>query len=190
MNRFPNLRRLSLYTALAGLAALALGELRDGRGFSAGIGSLLRGIASPVDDGSLIAVVCFAAALLLAAADYVVSLYRIAAGTRLAAALTRDAGVEQPSFRERLARAVEILGERRRSAPERASAAIDELFTPIAGDGVTVSQPTPFSAASRADAASTTVRDWKVRAAQRTGVSGQTDRWAMPAADDEKGDNA
>lgn len=190
MNRPPDLRRLSLYAALAGLAALALGELRDGKGFSAGLGPLLRGITNPsTDDGSLIAIACFAAAALLAAAGYAASLYRVAAGTRLAAALTRDSGVEQPSFRERLARAAAILGERRRPAPERASAAIDELFTPIAGEGVTVSRPTPFSS-TEANTTAAPVRDWKARAAQRTGVSGQTERWAMPAANEEKGDNA
>ena len=186
MSRLPDLRRLSLLAALTGLAALALGELRDGDGFTAGIAPLLRGISAPTVDGGLIPLLCFAAASLLAAAGYAASLYRIAAGTRLAAALTRNAGVDQPSFRERIARAAEILAERRLPAPERASAAIDELFTPIAGEGVHVSHPTPFSATSREET-TPPVRDWRARAGQRTGVSGQTDRWATPGRDDETG---
>lgn len=187
MSTTPDLRRLSLLAAVAGLAALAVGELASGEGFTAGLGPLVRGIANPSAEGGLVPMLCFAAACLLAAASYAGSLYRIAAGTRLVAALTRDAGVEQPSLRVRIARAVEILVERRGSAPERASAAIDELLVPLAGEGVSVSHPSPFTALGGDAPAEPATRDWRARAGQRTGVSGQTDRWATPARDDEEG---
>lgn len=187
MSRLPNLPRLSRYAALAGVGAFVLLDLANGEGFSFGLSYLACAVlteglaggsctANGVAAG-VIPTLLFAVALAAAAAAYVGSLVEIAAGTRLAAAIVRRPGAPRPSLRDRIRRAAQILGERRRPASERASEAIDALLTPIAGEGVRVIRPEPIRPA--------TTMPWQARAAQRTGTTGNTDRWATPRDDEE-----
>ena len=186
MSRLPDLSRLSRAAALAGVGSLILADLVSDDGFTLGLRYLKRAV---LDEGLLgtryaggeaggpIAVLFFAVAIAAALAAYGQSLARVGAGTRLAAAIGRrpDAAI---SLRDRIRRAAAILVERRRPAADRASEAIDALLTPIAGEGVRVIRPEPVRPV--------VARPWQVRAAQRTNVTGNTDRWAAPRTDDEE----
>jgi hypothetical protein len=191
MSRPFDLDRLSLYAALAGVASLVVADLLGGGGFSLGLSHLFRGIVGEGllgrayeggEAGGVLPLACFALALLLAVAAYVRAAAGVAAGTRLAAAITRRPGDPAPGLADRLRRARTILLERRGApAPARTSAAIDALLVPIAGEGVTVSRPEPLEPRPAA------AMPWRARAGQRTTSEGNSDRWSIPGRDEEDG---
>ena len=188
MSRTPDLSRLSLYAALAGVGSFILLDLANGDGFSFGLSYLAcallaEGLAggSCVASGETAGIVpslLFFVAISAAAIAYLRALLAIAAGTRLAAAIVHRPGISDVSLRERIRRAAVILTERRRPAPDRAVAALDTLLAPIAGEGVTVSRPEPVRPV--------VTPPWHARAGQRTGGTANTDRWATPQDDPEE----
>jgi hypothetical protein len=190
MSRPFDLDRLSLYAALAGVASLLVADLLGGGGFSFGLTHLFRGIVGEGllgrayeggEAGGVLPLACFGLALVLALAAYARAAAGVVAGTRLAAVITRRPGDPAPSLSDRLRRARTILLERRGApAPARASAAIDALLVPIAGEGVTVSRPEPLAPRP------TTAMPWRARAGQHTTGDGNSDRWSIPGSDPEE----
>jgi hypothetical protein len=191
MKRPFDLDRLSLYAALAGVVSLVVADLLGGGGFSLGISHLFRGIVGEGllgrayeggEAGGVLPLAFFALSLLLAGGAYVRAAAGVAAGTRLAASLTRRSDDPAPSLSDRVRRAGTILLERRGvPAPARASAAIDALLVPIPGEGVTVSRPEPIEPRPIA------TMPWRARAGQRTAGEGNSDRWSIPGRDSEEG---